>query len=266
MHFEEVPCTVPLNITERKLFTLSVAELIEVAQKCSPSTPAAPCPENALITEHVSQDKNNHEDSARPYVQDNHVSPDSVNEPPKSPCIAVTSPQHAAVVSQASNSCCQSPVTVRDNLCHVETTGSPQSFQASEDSDKLREGTRVDQSANERSAGKDNSICKHSPWQEIPHSGSLGTPVLQLVHRSLGGVDQGRTSRVSSLPQHVQRTHGEVNGPSNAQAEKQSISRDGSAQGQGCKQDATWPITCSGKSSHQKTEEEIHSDSEWSAL
>jgi len=34
VHFEEIPCTVPLCITDRKLFTLNVSELIEKAQKC----------------------------------------------------------------------------------------------------------------------------------------------------------------------------------------------------------------------------------------
>ena len=129
-------------------------------------------------------------------------------------------------MSQASTSCCQSPVTVRDNLCHVETTGSLQSFQAiySEDSDKLREGTRVDQSANERSAGKDNSIWKHSPWHKKFHTLVHSEP--QYCSWFIGHWGESGTSRVSSLPQHVHRTHGEVNGPSNAQAGKQSISRD----------------------------------------
>ena len=63
VHFEEVPCTVPLSITDRKLFTLSVAELIEVAQKCGPSAQTAPNPENVLIAEDVTSIPNKVDDN-----------------------------------------------------------------------------------------------------------------------------------------------------------------------------------------------------------
>ena len=131
-------------------------------------------------------------------------------------------------------------MTVCDDLCHVETAGSPQSFQASADrTEQFRERTRVDQPTNEGPARKDHSFRSNSSWQEVPHSGA----VLQLVHRSLGGINKGGTSRVPSLLPHVHRTHGEVQGDASTQVEDRPISGDTIAQSQGCKQDAPWPST-----------------------
>ena len=173
VHFEEVPCTVPLSITDRKLFTLSVAELIEVAQKCGPSAQTAPNPENVLIAEDVTSVPNKVDDNVGPSVpidrvqQVTHTDMCSQVKSMPSSTIKVTNAEmitsHVAVVPKASTPCCQTPVTVCDDLCHVETAGSPQSFQASEDrTEQFRERTRVDQPINGGPARKDHSFRSNS--------------------------------------------------------------------------------------------------------
>ena len=175
VHFEEVPCTVTLSITERKLFTLSVAELIEVAQKCPSPTPVEPIPENVLITECVSESQSFPKHEAGSPKHTDCVHAESVNEFTKSNgsktnknVVDTKSPPNVAVVPKAPISCEPSAVTVCDNSCHVE--GTPQSVQTGEhQKQQFREGTRVDQPTHERSTGEDHPFRSNSPWQEVPH-------------------------------------------------------------------------------------------------
>ena len=246
VHFEEVPCTVPLSITERKLFTLSVAELIEVAQKCKTPTTVEPTSENVLITECVSESQSLSKNKVGAMNHTECVHPESVNVVSKhsesisqQTPVHTKSPHNVAVLPKDPISCDPISVTVCDNSCHVE--GTSQSVQTGEQqTEQPREGTRVDQSTHERSTGEDHPFRSNSPWQEVSYSGALGTPVLQLVHRSLGGIDQRGTSRISSLPQHVHRAHGEVSGDSKSQSEERALLRVSDAQGQGRKQDESW--------------------------
>ena len=165
-----------------------------------------------------------------------HSKNDHVGDLPSSPIVAAS--------SQDSTSCCQSSVSVCEKSCHVEATGSPQPIQASEDrAGEFRKGTRVESPAHEGPPGKDHPFRNGPLWQEISHSGAQRAGILHMVHRSMGELHQGGTSRVSSLPQHVHGAHGEVDGDTRSQDSDRNIPREGCPQGQSCVQETAWHLT-----------------------
>ena len=204
VYFRRLDCSVPLKLSDRKLFLLNLCDLIRRAEEKEKTVPAEAEKPNVVLTTTVREEDTTKEEKSNDDKPDN---PEKDND--SFPTI-----QHGSQDNESYHrpkECSKLSTSDRDikHAVSGESRFGQPLRESPEGHTAGRTHCQVHEDVDAGASGTDHQVRNSQTWSTIPSGGPRGPGILPMVPKDMGIITEGGTSRICVLSGNVHGTQGD---------------------------------------------------------